>query len=51
MSNQPHGYDGTSMLDGLGGLFSVGPAYDAQEEAFYREMQRRKKKKRRGPKL
>ncbi|WP_290375946.1 conjugal transfer protein MobB [uncultured Duncaniella sp.] len=51
MSNQPHGYDGTSMLDGLGGLFSVGPAFDAQEEAFYREMQRRKKKKRRGPKL
>lgn len=36
---------------GLGGLFSVGPGYDAQEEAFYREMQRRKKKKRRGPKL
>lgn len=36
---------------GLGGLFSVGPAFDPQEEAFYREMQRRKKKKRRGPKL
>ncbi len=49
--SQSHGYDGTSMLDGLGGLFSVGPAFDAQEEAFYREMQRRKKKKRRGPKL
>lgn len=49
--SQPHGYDDTSMFDGLGGLFSVGPAYDAQEEAFYREMQRRKKKKRRGPKL
>lgn len=49
--SQQHGYDDTSMFDGLGGLFSVGPAYDAQEEAFYREMQRRKKKKRRGPKL
>lgn len=45
------GYDDTSMLDGLGGLFSVGPGFDSQEEAFYREMQRRKKKKRRGPKL
>lgn len=49
--SQSHGYDDTSMFEGLGGLFSVGPAYDAQEEAFYREMQRRKKKKRRGPKL
>ena len=49
--SQTHGYDDTSMFDGLGGLFSVGLAYDAQEEAFYREMQRRKKKKRRGPKL
>lgn len=48
---QSQGYDDTSMLDGLGGLFSVGPGFDAQEEAFYREMQRRKKKKRRGPKL
>ncbi len=43
--------DDSTIFDGLGGLFSVGPAYDAQEEAFYREMQRRKKKKRRGPKL
>lgn len=49
--SQSHGYDDTSMFEGLGGLFSVGPAFDAQEEAFYREMQRRKKKKRRGPKL
>lgn len=49
--SQSHGYDDTSMFDALGGLFSVGPAYDAQEEAFYREMQLRKKKKRRGPKL
>ena len=49
--SQSHGYDDTSMFDGLGGLFSVGPAYNAQEEAFYREMQLRKKKKRRGPKL
>lgn len=51
VQSHPHGYDDTSMFDGLGGLFSVGPAFDAQEEAFYREMQRRKKKKRRGPKL
>lgn len=50
-TKQSQGYDDTSMLDGLGGLFSVGPGFDAQEEAFYREMQRRKKKKRRGPKL
>lgn len=49
--SQSHGYDDTSMFEGLGGLFSVGQAFDAQEEAFYREMQRRKKKKRRGPKL
>ncbi len=49
--SQSHGYDDTSMFEGLGGLFSVGPAFDAQEEAFYRKMQRRKKKKRRGPKL
>ena len=48
---QSQGYDDISMFDGLGGLFSVGPGFDAQEEAFYREMQRRKKKKRRGPKL
>ena len=47
-----NGYDNdTNLFDGLGGLFSVGPGYDAQEEAFYHEMQRRKKKKRRGPKL
>lgn len=52
-SRQDHTNDfgDNSMFDGLGGLFSVGPAYDSQEEAFYREMQRRKKKKRRGPKL
>lgn len=52
-SNQgkAQGYDDTSMLDGLGGLFSIGPGFDSKEEAFYREMQRRKKKKRRGPKL
>lgn len=50
-TGQSQRYDDTSMLDGLGGLFSVGPGFDSQEEAFYREMQRRKKKKRRGPKL
>ena len=31
-------------------LFQVGPGFNAEEEAFYRAMQR-KKKKRRGPKL
>ncbi|MDE7420434.1 MAG: relaxase/mobilization nuclease domain-containing protein [Muribaculaceae bacterium] len=41
----------TDAIPDLGGLFSVGPAFDAEEEAFYRAMQRRKKKKRRGPKL
>lgn len=30
----------------LGGLFQVGPAYDPEEEAFIREMNRRKKRKR-----
>lgn len=43
--------DNSITLPDLGGLFSVGPAFDAEEEAFYRAMQRRKKKKRRGPKL
>lgn len=41
----------TDAIPDLGGLFSVGPAFDAEEEAFYRAMQRRKKKKCRGPKL
>lgn len=50
-NHQSTGYDDSSMFDGLGGLFSVGPAYDPQEEAFYREMQRRRKKKKRGPRL
>lgn len=49
--HQSRYYDDSSMFDGLGGLFSVGPAYDPQEEAFYREMQRRRKKKKRGPRL
>ena len=49
--HQSRDYDDSSMFDGLGGLFSVGPAYDPQEEAFYREMQRRRKKKKRGPRL
>jgi len=48
---QSNNSDDSTIFDGLGGLFSVGPAYDAQEEAFYHEMQRRKRKKRRGPKL
>lgn len=43
-------YDDTPTLPGLD-LFQTGPGFDAQEEAFYREMQRRKRKKRRGPKL
>ncbi len=50
-NHQSKDYDDSSMFDGLGGLFSVGPAYDPQEEAFYREMQRRRKKKKRGPRL
>lgn len=44
-------YDNLPSVPDLGGLFQTGPAYDADEEAFYREMQRRRKKKRRGPKL
>lgn len=43
-------YDDAPTLPGLD-LFHTGPGFDPQEEAFYREMQRRKKKKRRGPKL
>lgn len=43
-------YDDAPTLPGLD-LFQTGPGFDAQEEAFYREMQRRRKKKRRGPKL
>lgn len=43
-------YDDAPTLPGLD-LFQTGPGFDAQEEAFYREMQRRKRKKRRGPKL
>ena len=50
-NHQSKDQDDSSMFDGLGGLFSVGPAYDPQEEAFYREMQRRRKKKKRGPRL
>ena len=43
-------YDDVPTLPGLD-LFQTGPGLDPQEEAFYREMQRRKRKKRRGPKL
>ena len=43
-------YDDIPILPGLD-LFQTGPGFDPQEEAFYREMQRRRKKKRRGPKL
>lgn len=50
-SQPSHHEDYDSSIPDLGGLFQVGPGFDAQEEAFYREMQRRKKKKRRGPKL
>lgn len=47
-----HSHDDCSdSIPDLGGLFSMGPAFNAEEEAFYRAMQRRKKKKRRGPKL
>jgi len=48
--NNSSAYDDTPTLPGLD-LFQTGPGFDAQEEAFYREMQRRKRKKRRGPKL
>ncbi len=49
-NSQFHGYDDSPTLPGLD-LFQTGPGFDADEEAFYRAMQRRKKKKRRGPKL
>lgn len=48
--NQGSDFGNAPILPGLD-LFQVGPGYDPQEEAFYREMQRRKKKKHRGPKL
>lgn len=48
--NKSSAYDDTPTLPGLD-LFQTGPGFDPQEEAFYREMQRRRKKKRRGPKL
>ena len=43
-------FDDVPTLPGLD-LFQVGPGFNAEEEAFYRAMQRRKKNKRRGPKL
>lgn len=49
-NSQSYGYDDVPTLPGLD-LFQTGPGFDADEEAFYRAMQRRKKKKRRGPKL
>lgn len=48
--NNSSAYDDVPTLPGLD-LFQTGPGFDPQEEAFYREMQRRRKKKRRGPKL
>ena len=48
--NNSSPYDDAPILPGLD-LFQTGPGFDPQEEAFYREMQRRRKKKRRGPKL
>lgn len=48
--NNSSAYDDMPTLPGLD-LFQTGPGFDPQEEAFYREMQRRRKKKRRGPKL
>jgi len=48
--NNSSTYDNAPTLPGLD-LFQTGPGFDPQEEAFYREMQRRRKKKRRGPKL
>lgn len=35
-----------NLGNAVGGLFQVGPAYDRDEEAFIREMNRRKKRKR-----
>lgn len=35
-----------NLGNAVGGLFQVGPAYDQDEEAFIREMNRRKKRKR-----
>ena len=49
-SGRNNEYDDIPSLPGLD-LFHVGPGFDAEEEAFYRAMQRRKRKKRRGPKL
>ena len=49
-SGRNNDYDDIPSLPGLD-LFHVGPGFDADEEAFYRAMQRRKRKKRRGPKL
>lgn len=49
-SGRNNDYDDIPSLPGLD-LFHVGPGFDAEEEAFYRDMQRRKRKKRRGPKL
>lgn len=48
--NNSSAYDDVPTLPGLD-LFQTGPGFNPQEEAFYREMQRRRKKKRRGPKL
>ena len=48
--NNSSAYDNAPTLPGLD-LFQTGPGFDPQEEAFYCEMQRRRKKKRRGPKL
>lgn len=49
-SQQTSDFDNAPILPGLD-LFQTGPGFDPQEEAFYRAMQRRKKKRRRGPKL
>lgn len=49
-SQQTSDFDNVPILPGLD-LFQTGPGFDPQEEAFYRAMQRRKKKRRRGPKL
>ena len=34
-----------NISNALGGMFQVGPGYDPEEEAFIRQMKRRKKKK------
>ena len=38
---------GENLAEGLGGLFKLGPGYDAEQEAMKNEMERRRKKAKR----